>query len=198
MSNSDKPKYKGPSDDVVAWGQSEVDGATGFLAGAALGAATGALTHNKEKHVQAELAFKTKAKIFFEKLKRGATVPGDEWKAGQSIPGVSSEAIETVESFFEKNKGLKGFWHSMSRGSKAIVGAIAGAMVISTVAQIVGWIRGAKKSRAARDQFEDLATENQALKLSLATIETRAAGAKSFTSALEKERAQSAEPGRSV
>lgn len=188
MSNSDKPKYKGPSDTVVAFGQSGVDSLIGTVAGAGIGAAGGALSHNENKRFWAKIARK------INNVTQKQPIPKERWEIEHEISGISSspEVIETAENFLKKNGAFKSEWHSISRGAKIAIGALAGAMILGTVMQITGWIRGAKKSRAARDQFEDLATENQALKLSLATIETRAAGAKSFTSALEKERAEAA------
>ena len=200
MSDKDNQKYKGPSDIVVGWGQSQVDSLVGTIAGAAAGAATGAIAHNKEKHVQAQLASETKFKVFLDKIKRGveSAVDGssESWKTAAGTPGVSSEALETAERFYAENKGFKALWHSMSRGGKAIVTAIAGAAVVGTIAQMTGWVRGAKKSKAAREQFEEISAENAALRQGITAAQAQLDQSKSFVDALHNERGKSAETVR--
>lgn len=188
MSNGDKPKYKGPSEATTAMGQSYVDGMTGSTVGIVAGIAAGAATHKPEltKKIKAALETKNLADLHEE---------GVGWKHGR-MP--NEGILEEAERFLEQHKGWRRHWHNMERGGKMFAGALAGFFIAGAIGNIVGYFRGINKAKAAREQFDDITAENQALKHTLNAIEVQAASGKSFTATLDNERNKPAEQGRGV
>lgn len=176
-------EYAGPGTVVTAFGQSQVDSLIGSIAGAAAGAAVGALSHDEKKMRKAG-------------GRRGAhnashtLDPDDWWKRGEQPfsyrPSRHTRRMKSEGGVFGEA------WHNLSRGSKMFWGALVGATIIGTIAQFAGYFRGAKKASNAKQQYNDLASENFMLTQRLEVAEAALAEhtQKSFSSALEKERSE--------
>ena len=190
------PTYKGPSETVVALGQSQIDSWVGMTAGAAAGAIAGTATHNKDKTEKMKKAIEYKDE---KKLFKKAEDFGEGWKHGASK--FSEKEIEEAEKLLKDSGFIKQTWQSMGRGGKAMWGAIVSAAVIGSVAQLTGFFRGQKKAVAAREQFNEITAENAHLKGKLASVSAaidETVKKTSFTDKLETERGTSvsAEPSR--
>ncbi|MGE0754977.1 MAG: hypothetical protein AB7L92_07425 [Alphaproteobacteria bacterium] len=189
MSDDNAREYKGLGETAAALGQSQVDGYVGSAIGAAAGAAVGGIAHNQKTYDAVKLAQDTVEKARAQAI---AAQNGEIWKLPKS-GRVSEEALETAENVL-KEKGTAGkLWHGASRSGKLLIGAVAGAVAIGTVGNLVGMVRGQKKAQQGREQFDELVAENRALKHQLELAETHHGRSKSFTAAVESERSQSAE-----
>ncbi len=105
----------------------------------------------------------------------------------------------------EKTDFLKTAWNSLSRSGKAWAGAIGVGIVASSISQLIGYFRGAKKADAALEQFNEITGENKLLKQKLEASEQRIADIKEavvapqernengFASRLDKERERAAQ-----
>lgn len=166
-----KPEYKGPSDAVTALGQSQVDGWVGGIAGAAVGAVGGALVHDEAKHKNIVGALEKSVKKVNNK-----------------------KVIKGVESVFEKEGVFKAIWHAATKPGKALIGALGGAIIIGVIGQMTGAFRGARKAKEARQQFDDITSENLELQHKLEAAEAQVAQSKSFVDTLKTERNKPASP----
>lgn len=190
MADTKKPEYKGPGEAAAALGQSQVDGYVAGAIGAGAGAIAGAALHDEKKMEKMINAAKTleKAGVSSAKVARD-TSRQIIAKAGS---GVSEEALETAVRVVRENGPIKQFWHEMGRGGKALAASVAGLLVIGTIGNLVGVVRGQKKAEAGRRQFEALATENTLLQEKLAAANTQLAENKSFVASLQAERGKPA------
>lgn len=165
-------EYKGPSETVAALGQASVDGTFGGLVGGAVGGAVGASLHNNETSDQVTRAIRTRA----------AHIVG----AGRSVQ--SPEIIETVDRVLSENQGGKRLWHVLSRKTKVLVGAMVGMIAVSAVVQAISLVRGEKRARAGKQQFEDIMRQNEVLQQQLRVAGEDGKHPRSFVDALNDER----------
>ena len=193
-----KLEYKGANDTVVALGQSAYDGYIGSAVGAAAGAVAGAALHDKTKTESVRTANKTiKDHILATWKKAEHNIDGEGWKNAREMgSGISPEALETAERVLKEEGIIKQVWHSMGRGGKAITGAIIGMTLLNAAGTAIGYFRGERKAKAARQQFEDMASENQILQTKLEATEAQLASSKSFVDSLASERSRTSERTR--
>ncbi len=176
--DSKNQEYKGPDEYVYVTGQRTVDGATGTIAGLAVGAAGGALANKQVNGIIDKI---------LDKL------------------NIGDAAVESSKTLNMKNDGRSWKFSVNSKYGRvgtAVIGAAVLALVGAMVGDMVGYFRGKKKSKEALAQFNEITSENRELKGKLSAMETITAAQskpeKSYVADLEKQRSQQAAQGASV
>lgn len=97
-------------------------------------------------------------------------VEGSFGTLGGVVVGAIVGLLAHTKKMVANAKGVpdaeRGLWNSLKasgRGTKAIVGALFGGLVVGTIANIRGYFRGSHKAEEGRAQFERLNTENEHL-----------------------------------
>jgi len=80
----------------------------------------------------------------------------------------------------------KKIWHSVGRGGKTAIVAVAVAIPATIIAGVVGLFRGVNKTNDALNQFNEITNENKNLKEKLTTSEANIAQIKSVVAQVEK------------
>lgn len=94
---------------------------------------------------------------------------------------VTQVVEETAESAAKTGRmaGLINEWNTLGRGWKAAVAAGAAATVAGAVGSLVGAVKGVRKTQAAREQFDQLTSDNKELNDKLAASEKSLSDVKS-------------------
>ncbi len=156
--NEENQEYQGISKPAAAFGQGAVTGAKMGALGAGLGAAAGAFMHNKEAHELTDSTYNI-------------------------LDNISISGPKDTKALKETSKEL---WHSFGRGRKSAAAALVTAVGAGTIGAVVGLVRGAKKTTAAREQFDQLTVDNKELNDKLAASEKSLADVKSTVAVMGK------------
>jgi len=99
MSDDNEPKYKGPSRTVASLGQSDIDGATGFLGGVVAGGVAGYLSHNEEAHKLANTLQQVEKTDFVKTAWNSLSRSGKVWIAALGAGIVASSVTQWIGYF---------------------------------------------------------------------------------------------------
>ncbi len=170
-SNDKKPEYKGPGTVASALGYANLDSAIGAATGAVVGGLAGNLTAPKK-----------------------ATAAMEDFGSHVVINGKNAAKLSSLDmaatAISEATHGNIGV-----RAAKTGLGAAIGIAALAAVGTIVGVVRGVKKAKAGKEQFDELTNHNTALEQKLQDSNQRLDDVKSFVAKIDAERAKALSQG---